>query len=158
MRLQLERWKCSRKYIKMQPKILHIEQTRKFRYLWLKYVTGVNLDRHCARCLKGYYSDQISPRVSTRLDILLDEYQAEYFYLCGVSSPYRWENNFHLAFRYKAGSTIDVNEKGIHVKIVDAEKIDIVRRDTYDHPMGDKPEYYSCRNWQFAQQISGEFK
>jgi hypothetical protein len=70
----------------MQPTILHIEQTRKFRYLWLKYITGVSLDRHCARCLRGYYSDQVSPRVLSRTDILLDEYQAKYFYLCGVSS------------------------------------------------------------------------
>lgn len=141
----------------MQPTILHIEQTRKFRYLWLKYITGVSLDRHCARCFRGYYSDQISARVLSRTDILLDEYQAKYFYLCGVSSPYRWEDNFHLAFRSKPGASIDVNEKGIRVKIADAERIDIVRRETYDHPMGEKPEYYTCRNWQFAQMIAGEF-
>lgn len=141
----------------MQPTILHIEQSKKFRYLWLKYVTGVSLDYHCARCLRGYYSDQVSPRVLSRDGIILDEHEARYYYLCGVSSPYRWDNNFHLAFRYEAGSTLTVEDKGISITIADAVKIEIVRANTYDHPMGDKPEYYTCRNWQFAQQIAGEF-
>lgn len=141
----------------MQPTILHIEQNRLFKYLWLKYVTGVNLNVHCARCLEGFYSKEVSPNLGVKKHISLDEHEASYFYLCGVSSPYKWENNYHLAFRYKEGERVEVNENGIYIVIEDAERIPIVKQDFYVHPKGSFREYNTCRNWQFANMIAGEF-
>lgn len=129
-----------------------------FKYLWLKYVAGVDLNVHCARCLVGWYSKRIQPDLQDRSDIVLDEHQTEYFYLCGVSSPYRWERNFHLAFRYKAGNTLRIMENGIEIVIEDAERIQIVKLDKYDHPKGSIGAYNTCRNWQFANMIASEFK
>lgn len=142
----------------MQPTILHIEQNKLFKYLWLKYVTGVNLDVHCARCLEGWYSQKISPSLGSKEMLRLDEHEGRYFYLCGVSSPYRWENNFHLAFRYKRGEQLEVNENGISIVIQDAERIPIVKQEFYVHPKGNLREYNTCRNWQFANMIAGELK
>lgn len=141
----------------MQPTIRHIKQNVLFKYLWLKYVTGVNLDVHCARCLVGPYSKRISPNLQEQHDVALSEFDGKYYYLCGVSSPYRWERNFHLAFRYKQGETLRVNENGIEIEIENAERVPIVKWSSYEHPKGVNSAYNTCRNWQFANIIAGDF-
>lgn len=124
----------------------------------MKYVTGVNLNVHCARCLTGSYSKQIDNKGAKHIPIVLDEAEAKYFYICGVAYPYKWENNFHLAFRYKEGSELVLNENGISITIMNAERIKIVEMPTYDHWNGHKQSYKTCRNWQFANQIENELK
>ena len=57
-----------------------------------------------------------------------------------MATPYSWENNFHLAWKEKEGSSIEYESNGISIKLKNAEK----------------PEYYTCRNWQFANRISKE--
>lgn len=141
----------------MHPTIRHIEQKRLFRFVWLKYVTGVNTNVHCARCLLGYYSERISPTLERLTDIRLSERDCKYYYLCGVSSPYRWEENFHIAFRFKPGATLRVNELGIELEIENAERIPIVKLEKYNHPKGKLGAYTTCRNWQFAMMIASEF-
>ena len=34
--------------------INHISVNANFKYLWLKTVKGVDLEQHCARCLKAF--------------------------------------------------------------------------------------------------------
>lgn len=118
------------------------------RYLWLKRVTGVDLSVHCARCLVGKYMDNISPSAPHTTDIALDN---GIYYLCGVSLPYVWAKNFHLAFEYCEGSRIEYESNGISVVVENAAALPI-SEDYIDQadPNAHRKEFRTCRNWQFA--------
>lgn len=129
-------------------KIKSINVTGDFKYLWLKTVENVDLSVHCARCLIGKYDNRIKPFKGLRTDLLLTD---NIYYLCGVSSPYRWENNFHLAFKPCEGSSVEYSNNGIDIVIENAERIDISDKyiDSRNINAG-KRDYFTCRNWQFA--------
>lgn len=150
----------------MFPTILELEVTGKFRYLWLKYVRGVNLNVHCGRSLVGNYSELVAAdqTIYDRFD--LDEFEARYYYLCGVATPPKWANNFHLAFKYAEGKTVEVERLGVKILISNAEEIPIEwvspshnsTNPDWIKQMARKlgPAYFTCRNWQFACQIAEE--
>lgn len=127
--------------------------TGSFKYLWLKHVTGVDLSKHCARCLRGTYSEDVGPHVAELSDLHLAD---GVWYLCGVSQPYRWSLNFHLAFHDCPGSTVEVCRNGVSIVIEDAEALPISPSniDPTD-PNVDRREFFTCRNWQFAHWLSG---
>jgi len=125
-----------------------------FRYLWLKYVTGFDLSVHCARCLLGSYSNYFRAGITGVWQVKLNEAPADYYYLCGVTEPFVWRDNLHLAFRYKQGSTIEYDWRGTHIVIDDAEQIEIQRLQDYSlEPTGKDAAFHTCRNWRFAYQI-----
>lgn len=133
-------------------KIEYAQLKYKYRYLWLKYVSGINLTRHCAKCLLGEYDERIQPGLHEIENMELTK-KSEYFYLCGVTS--KWENNLHLAFREKEGSEIIIDNKHIKCRIVNAEEIPI--SDKYiDHSLvyAKDKAYNTCRNWWFANYIN----
>lgn len=131
-----------------------IEVYGRFRYLWLKYVKGVDLSVHCAKCLLGTYSKKIKNTMALGDGILLNEDKSPYYYLCGVTVPYVWKNNFHLAFKEEDGSYIDIDRNGIRIKIKNAKEIPITDKDIDPlDPNAKKKEYSTCRNWQFAWAI-----
>ena len=122
--------------------------TKPFRYLWLKGVTGVTLSAHCAQSLKGSYDKRVSAFTKQLHNVELSE---EVYYLCGVSAPYVWKNNFHLAFRHKQGGQIKYESNGIAVAIRNAERIEFSEYDIDPtHPKAGMAAYKTCRNWQFA--------
>ncbi len=130
---------------------LHI--TAPFRYLWLKSVTGIDLRVHCAKCLLGQYDERIGNTTVELRDMELAP--APYYYLCGVSMPYRWSNNFHLAFREKPGERLEVNRQGVHIIIDNAEEIRFGWQDVpLDAPHRHNKAYFTCRNWQFAHWLA----
>lgn len=128
-----------------------------FRYLWLKQVRGVELGSHCARCLLGEYDKRIRAGMKEGRDIVLPD--APYYYLCGVSMPYRWELNFHLAFQEKEGERLITSRLGISVEIENAAEVPFSQQDINpaDRHAGCK-SYYTCRNWQFAHKVAHEFQ
>lgn len=133
--------------------IRSIKVTGHFKYLWLKTVVDVNLNVHCARCLIGEYDERISARMSEAADIELPN--APYHYLCGVTTPYVWAENFHLAFVEKEGATLDVERHGIHIIIDGAEELPFSEADIdQSDPHARAYAYRTCRNWQFAHKIS----
>ena len=134
------------------PIIEEIKINSNFKYLWLKYVNGYDLDNHCARSLVGSYSKKINNKIANEKDILLNEHNSKTYYLCGVSLPFNYDNNFHLAFKYSKGNNIIINENGVDIKIIDAERIIIKKQDIYNHEKGYNRQFSSCRNWQFAYQ------
>ena len=93
--------------------IKKLENNRNWMYLWGKYVTGINLNNHCAKSLLGNYSKKIDKNKASESNIKLDEFNSDIFYLCGVSKPYKWNENFHLAIRYKEGNNIVINRNGL---------------------------------------------
>lgn len=132
------------------PEIASIEISAPFRYLWLKYITGANLNHHCAKGLLGSYSKRISPRTGKEEGIILSEHPAKILYLCGVSSPYRWEKNFHLAFLPEQGAHIEYESNGIAITIANAERIHFEAYNAKDRSQSehrDKAAYHTCRNW-----------
>ena len=128
--------------------IQQMQVSGKFRYLWLKKVTGVLLSYHCATCLRGTYDK----RVNNKMECLTNaELEAGIYYLCGVCTPYNWANNFHLAFQYIPGSTLEVCRNGIAIRIQDAMEIPISDKFIDEsNPHANDRKYRTCRNWQFA--------
>lgn len=128
--------------------ISDLEVKSNFKYIWLKKVTGVDLNVHCARCLIGEYDERINSETKKAENLYLDN---GIYYLCGVSDPYVWGNNFHLAFRNRNGENIDFSKHGISIKIKDAEILPIDIKYVDDTlPFSRLASFYSCRNWQFA--------
>ena len=130
-------------------KIEKFKTSRAWNYLWLKAVKGFNLNNHCARCLSGPYE----PRDNMAAGVELTG--SKVYYLCGVAKPFRYDENFHLAFQYNPGHTLHFNDKGLEVVIQDAEQIifpAMTAMDTH-HPKGTQKAFYSCRNWQFAHHM-----
>ena len=139
--------------------IKKLENNRNWMYLWGKYVTGVNLGFHCAKSLEGYYSKKIYKDKASESDIKLDEYNSNIFYLCGVSKPYKWNENFHLALRYKEGNNIVINRNGLYLEIENAEELPIIFDiNKCNHKNKHNKNFATCRNWQFANIYKDLFK
>lgn len=123
---------------------------REWKYLWGKYVTGVDKSVHCAKCLLGEYEAAFNAGTKQLQNLQLED-KSKVFYICGVSSPFVWEENFHLAVIESAGDVVDVERNGVRVKIADAKELPI------DFSIEECTDYRkrfarfgTCRNWQFA--------
>ena len=134
--------------------IEEIDVKNQWSFIWLMYVNDVDLSKHCKPCLKGYTSKRINKWTRHEENVCLDESEAKYYYLCGGSYPYRWENNFHLAWKEKQGSSLEYSFNGITIRLKNAERIEFSEDDIEKtQKYADKPEYYTCRNWQFANKV-----
>lgn len=128
-----------------------LEASKPFKYLWLKNVDAVDLSQHCARCLVGKYDNRVSAKTIKLSD---EKLNGDIYYLCGVSMPFVWENNFHLAFRKKEGSLLSFTSNGIAVVIENAERIMFSESDIdCNLPQSKNKMFYTCRNWQFANKL-----
>lgn len=125
---------------------------KNFMYIWLKKIENVDLSKHCAKCLIGEYNSNINKETKIITDL---EIEKGIYYLCGVSEPYVWKNNFHLAFKEKLGNTLIINKKGIYIEIEDAEEIIFSDKDIDNHlKEANQKQFYTCRNWQFANKFN----
>lgn len=132
--------------------VLQLSVSQPFSYLWLKYVHGTDLSVHCAKCLLGEYESRIHTNSPEFSNIRLRP--APYYYLCGVSKPYVWSRNFHLAFREKEGSMLEVKRNGIHIILQNAEEVKFSQTDVDPaDPHARHKAYFTCRNWQFAHKL-----
>lgn len=131
-------------------------RTAAFKYLWLKYVTGVSLSIHCAGCLKGSYTQKLNRDLEAAEKLVFDEFDANILYFCGVSRPYKWENNFHLALQFSEGESISVDRHGLKFEVKNAIEIEITTSamKEVNHPKIIEKPYSTCRNWQFANFLS----
>ncbi len=102
----------------------------------------------------GYTRQKINKRTRHEENVSFDELEAQYYCLCGESLPYMWEDNFHLAWKEKEGESFEYSINGITIKLKNAKRVEFSQENidkTHEH--ADKPEYYTCRNWQFANKI-----
>jgi hypothetical protein len=121
------------------------------------YVNGIDLEKHCKPCLKGFTSKKIGKWTKHEQNVMLDESEAKYYYLCGGSYPYKWENNFHLAWKEKIGSSFEYSFNGITIKIKNGAMIEFSEDDIEKgQKHASRKEYYTCRNWQFANRVKDE--
>ncbi len=72
-----------------------------FKWLWMKYVTGINDKHHCTNCLRGKYGKVLSKH-NTQLTetpvIRMDELSIDSFsviYICGVTNKGIHEQTMH---------------------------------------------------------------
>lgn len=135
-------------------RIVEFKTNREFRFLWLKYVAGFDLNVHCAKCLIGEYSSifKYGAREYPEIrNVELDEHEARYMYLCGVTP--KWKDNLHVAFCESKGETMVYDDGITRFVVQDARRIDIVERDSYAlEAHGNDKWYNTCRNWRFAYQ------
>lgn len=123
---------------------------RAWKYFWGKYVKGVDLSVHCARCLLGEYESAFNAGTKHLQDLQLKK-KSKVFYMCGVSSPFVWEQNFHLAVIESAGDVVDIERNGVMVRIRDAKELPInFDFDKCQYRMKHNKSFGTCRNWQFA--------
>lgn len=137
--------------------IKSLKVTEPFMYIWLKNVKDVNLNVHCAKCLIGDYNTNINKNTHEIYNLQLNN---DVYYLCGVSKPYNWNKNFHLAFKYSPNCYISYSNNGISVEIKNAIPLPILPK-YIDHELkySNLKEYNTCRNWQFANYFkSNEFQ
>ncbi|HMP71485.1 MAG TPA: hypothetical protein PKA76_19205 [Pirellulaceae bacterium] len=136
----------------MKPTItVEIKRANTFRFVWLKYVRGFNPNVHCARCLIGEYSKLIRrnngayyPAGNLVTARQLDEQEAPFIYLCGVTP--RWAWNVHIAGVNEPGLRVFHEDDRIKVEIENFRQLAI---DATMSPPADK-DFATCRNWQFG--------
>lgn len=134
--------------------ITKLEVKGKYRYVWLKYVDGFNLLEHCAKSLVGNYSKLVNKATAHYSDLLLNEFDSKIYYLCGVSEPYEYDRNIHIAFIHKKGASFTFSDGTIDIEVQNAMRLpfgtySINRKD----PLSQRKEYATCRNWQFANEL-----
>ena len=92
----------------------HNLEPEKFMWLWMKYVTGVNDQKHCTNCLRGPYGKVMSKHnaeLTVTPVVALDESQEGSFssiYICGVIKKgyprSNYEHNLHAVIQPIPGS------------------------------------------------------
>lgn len=127
------------------------DRFRGFRYFWLKRVTGFDPAVHCARCLKGHYVSEVGTAMPVNAPIHIEADPGDVLYLCGVSAPYVWARNFHLALRVEHGAAVRTGcYTGDVLSILGADFIafdDTEARRRFPHL---SEAYLTCRNFQFG--------
>ena len=113
-------------------------------YFWIKTIESINIENHCAKTFVGKYlkGNEIETDIK---DV----------YICGVSKPFSYNNNLHIALKYKEGSNITINEKDVLITVQNAERIEIkaLKRGEINGANGLKKDFYTCRNWQYSNQL-----
>jgi hypothetical protein len=121
-------------------------KTNRFRYLWLKGVTGFIPDACCAKSLAGKYAKlvpfgPVKAGASYCGDLPAN---VPFYYLCGVTPQYA--ENLHVAIRPAQGKQVTYSDVNCDVVISDAEQVFIK---PVESPLASK-EQRSCRNYQFG--------
>jgi hypothetical protein len=134
-----------------------------WKYFWAKKVSGFNPDVHCARCLIGPYEKKISTRALVNVEVDLTGYSVgDIVYVCGVASPYKWANNFHLAARVTEGYdkgeyAVGSMASGDQFFLRGAAKIPFTAEAAERAFAGRGKDFLTCRNFQFGAAMAGQF-
>jgi hypothetical protein len=120
-----------------------------FKYFWAKHVRGFNNERHCAKCLLGGYEKLI--RATMPLGVWLDiPVSADVLYICGVSQPYRWANNFHLAVKNGGNRIEKTLYNGVKITLEGVEEVYFDGEKAAERYPNLGEEFLTCRNFQFG--------
>lgn len=132
---------------------------RDFRWFWGKVVHRFNPKQHCARCLVGPWVSELSPKwlagEAGRVTVQVPD--GSFLYVCGVASPYVWDNNFHLALRPVEGArpiSAPTYNGGI-VHATGAEEVGIPSEPAASQFPDLDRSFLTCRNFQFGAAVLG---
>lgn len=137
--------------------VISLNRTDTYSSIWLKYVRAVDLTVRCINCLVG---DRATIQLrAERQSIPLNEYTTPLaWYLCGVSSPYRWSANAHLAFEPAPGEHWHgpALVPGLTVTLLHARPITGWGEHSIpaDSPCRWNHDFRMCRNYQFAHHLA----
>lgn len=123
-----------------------------FRYLWLKTVRSFRPSVHCANCLNGDYSKRFG------LKAPLNEWVHEHtmpegtvVYFCGVSNPYKWERNAHMAGIVAPGESASIPlYTGDILRADNFKMLSITAKEAEQRFPNKGRPFLTCRNFQFG--------
>jgi hypothetical protein len=125
-----------------------------FKYFWGKKVTAFNDKYHCAKSLVGEYSKVINNKMKCNEYIEVEKEltnEGDIFYICGVSTPYIWKNNFHLALLIKEGEKcLKEMYNGDVIEVIGAKEIYFDYKIAYSNYSYKGKAFTTCRNFQFG--------
>ena len=120
-----------------------------YKYLWGKYVTGFNGAEHCAKCLKGKWTNHLGlyPKLDTPL--IFNECDGwDYLYVCGVDKR-GYNYNLHAPLRFLENSVVEITAySGVKFKFINAELLEIP--ELPDGFLNYDKSYTTCRNFRFG--------
>jgi hypothetical protein len=143
--------------------IQHNFDQRKFKWLWAKYVQGVNDRYHCTNCIRGPYSRRFSknsPNFCPGIPVLMDELQPGQYkaiYICGVATAgytkgRNYIHNVHVAIAPLAGNRESWSFENWKMEITNGRllripgSVDEIPTQYRSLP----PEYTTCRIFRWA--------
>ena len=122
-----------------------------FGSLWAKFVEGFDNSKHCEPCLIGTRYRQINKEIPINVNIIVPLKEMSIMYICGVSYPYKWENNFHLVLCGKEGSKVEAKTfNDVIFRINDAEAVYFDDNPAKERYFNRGRLFYTCRNFQFG--------
>lgn len=126
------------------------------RFTWLKYVTGTDLDHHCAKSLLGTYEKRWHRYGNRPIWGPLTLPVSPFYYFCAVTP--RWETNVHVAWRAKAGARMVIDTPLVYMEVQNAEEIPITK-DYINWKLLQSQDvhYNTCRNWWFANYLKATY-
>lgn len=140
--------------------VKHNLDSKKFKWLWAKYVIGVNLNHHCTNSLKGLYSKKFSklnPDFNSTETIVFDELEKfNAIYICGVSShkytiKQNYPFNLHLVLIPKPGAKTKYSFLDWNFDITNATVSEIITEGELSVEYKKlPPEYTTCRIFRWA--------
>ena len=123
------------------------------KFTWLKYVTGTDLDNHCAKSLKGKYEKNWHRFGNRPIWQPLILPYSPFYYFCAVTQS--WETNVHVAWKPKPGVKMIIDTPLVYMEVQDAEQIPITKDYiNWKLPQSQNSNYNTCRNWWFANYLN----
>lgn len=126
---------------------------RPYKYLWLRYIQGINLEHHCARSFIGDYDTTFHGFLTSLYNYTLRD--SKVYYLCGVANDRIWAHNLHIAFIPAEGESVEIDNEFCRIIIRNARQIRFSAKDIIPNlPQARLKVYSTCRNWQFANYLA----
>lgn len=135
---------------------------KKFKWLYAKYATGANPEKHCTNAIKGKYSKRFTrnnPDFKPDQDLILDEFPElgwDAIYICGVSSKgyakhLNYPHNVHIAIIPAPGETDEWSFENWKMTVKNAKFEYVISEEELDPKYKDLPEkYVTCRMFRWA--------
>ena len=126
---------------------------RRYRWFWIRAVTGFDPRFHCARCLRGRWLHRTSTPWPADGRLVFAFRPGEVAYVCGVTR--RWSDNLHVAIDpWTPGEGAEAPMLGGGVLCIEGG----IRLEIPALPDGWRGlgrEFTKCRNFQFGVAWSG---
>lgn len=141
--------------------IQHNLQPDRFKWLWMKYLTGVNDQYHCTNCLRGKYGKLLSKHNSALAlmpSLVLDEQPSDsfsYIYICGVIKKgypcSNYPHNLHAVIRPSPGELDEFCFENWHLVVTNGVFEPIPNENELpEHYRNLPPEFTTCRIFRWA--------
>jgi hypothetical protein len=124
---------------------------------WGKTVEGFDDSVHCINCLIGHKIKEVNKHMRTNVPLEIMVHEGEAFYLCGVTYPYEWPLNLHLAVIAEEGAMAEKKmSNGDTAIIYGGRELPIDERFALEYYKDKGRLFYTCRNFQFGVQYFGK--